>query len=336
MGLTFPVSTLFTLSWTLLDQNNNPINNATVVANLYAGRSLRNPLDVPGTLVPPIVDLTLAYQPASAGIYSAAVPATLDPELDGVGYVLVIDGLTSGTPIFHQEIPVVLETAGAAIDLTTVDQFKSYESGLTPFTSDPSDALIQQMITAWSVQFLRLTGMGDQGGDFTQSPFTAICQWDEIYDGTGSDRLMLRNRPVRSVLSLNVNGVNAQAAGAFPAAGYVIDGSKRAIVLRGGGGVGIGPASAASWQAGSFRALNSGLRFWRGTQNIAISYMAGYTDVPPDIVMMSNMVIDLTYRQRPWLGEKSRDVAGGGGSITFDWNIPDTAQTVIDFYSRTL
>src|SRR5260370_13511108 len=94
------------------------------MATLYAGRSPRDPASFPGTAVPPINNLSLAYIAASAGQYAATVPGTLDPNPDGIGYVLVVDGAVGATPVYHAEQQAVLDTVGAAIDLTTVDLVK--------------------------------------------------------------------------------------------------------------------------------------------------------------------------------------------------------------------
>src|SRR5258708_32438029 len=111
-SFTIPVNTIFTLTWTLTDQQGNPINNANVIATLYAGRSIRNPQAVPGTAVAAINAITLTYVPGSAGQYSAAVSGTVNPPLDGTGNVLVIDANIGGVQIFPTAEPAVVETDG--------------------------------------------------------------------------------------------------------------------------------------------------------------------------------------------------------------------------------
>ncbi len=329
MSFTIPVRTLFTLTWTLTNAQGDAINNAAVTATLYAGRSPINPEGTPGTPVPPIVNLTLNYIPASAGKYSAAAPATIDPPLDGAGYVLVIDATIGGNQIYHTEQPATVETAGSNLDLTTVDLVKAWMPG--PQTSTTDDAILQSCITAWSTEFLRRTGLGDQSGDYTQSPFNSICTWDETYDGSGTTRLMLRNRPVKTVISLIVNGIAVPMSSGYPSQGWVLDASRKSISMRGG---------VAGWGWGS-RIWNTERVFTRagfpqGNQNISIQYIAGYATTPQDIIQTANEIIYLNYKQRPYYGELSRSVAGGGGSITFMWNVPPRATAVIDSYTRTL
>jgi len=333
-SFTIPVRTVFTLTWTLTNPDGTPINNAAMTATLYAGRSLRNPEGVPGTPVPPINNLAMNYVLGTDGQYAALVPGTVDPPLDGTGYVLVIDATIGSNQIYHNEQPATVETAGSVMDLTTVDIFKGWNPGTT--TSDADDSLIQGCITAWGFEFLRRTGLGDQGGDFTQSPFNSVCNWDETYDGSGTQTLMLRNRPIKSVTSLLVNGVQIASSPGYPTQGFVINGSKKAISLR-GGILGFGNQLWSSWQSGPYHAFAGGKGFPRGIQNISVQYSAGYNDTPADIVQAANMIIALNYRRRAWVGERQRAVAGGGGTITFtDWDVPPEVQTIIDLYTRTL
>jgi hypothetical protein len=322
---------LFVLTWTLNDSQGNPINNAIVTATLYAGRSLRNPDGVPGIAINPINAVTLVYVALSAGQYAATIPGTLDPPLNGTGYVLVVDATVAGQPVYHSESPAVVETAGSNVDLTTVDQVKSWIPGLQASTSD--DALIQACITAWGFEWLQRTGMGNQSGDFHQSPFNAICPFAETYDGCGTLRLFLRNRPIVDVTSLTINGVQIAKSSGFSSAGFVIDGARKSIALR----VGLGWGNLwQSWQAGSYRAFG-GLRFWQGIQNVEVQYTAGYNDTPADIVQCANKVVQLNYKRRSYADERTRAMAGGGGTISFrDWDIPVECLFVVDRYSRTL
>lgn len=335
-SLTFPVKTAFVLSWTLTDTAGNPINNATVIANLYAGRSRTEPEQVPGTPVVPIVNFALSYVNGSAGIYSATVPGTLDPPLDGTGYVLVIDATVSGQQIYHCECPVAVDTAGSTLDLTSVDQVKDWIPGLSGTTSTPDDAKIQFIITAWSFEFLHRTGRGDQSGDYHQSPYTSVCQWNETYDGSGTERLFLRNRPIVSIQSLVINGIPVAASPGYPTQGYVIDGTRKSISMR-GGMYGMPNMYWNSWQAGPYHAFAGSRGFPRGLQNISVSYSAGYSVTPADIVQCANIVVAQNYSRPKWIDEESRAMAGGGGTTRYrSWDVPVECQLVVDRYTRTL
>ena len=109
-AVTFP--TLFTfyagsgqyLNWFLQDSATGaPINSSTIVATLYAGRSLTDPTGTPGTPVPYFTDVPLPYVGGSAGKYQAIIPAAFNPTL-GSDYVLVVDAITPGYNNSHWEV----------------------------------------------------------------------------------------------------------------------------------------------------------------------------------------------------------------------------------------
>lgn len=221
----------------------------------------------------------------------------------------------------------------SAMDLTTVEDVKSWIPGLAATTQD--DDLIQFCITAWGFEFLRRTGRGDMGINDSASPFNEVVNYDEFYDGTGTSRLMVRNRPIVSVTALLINGLAISPSPAFSVQGYVIDGTKRSISLR-PGLLGWGSGQWQSWQAGAYHKFN-GLNFIRGAQNIELQYSAGYAETPLDIVQASNIVVAQNYKRRSWVDEASRSIAGGGGTIRYrDWEFPPAVSWVIDRYTRTL
>lgn len=335
-SFTIPVRTAFTLTWTLTDAQGNPINNATVTATLYAGRSASNPTGTPGTAISPVNNVVLPYVPGSAGQYSVGIPATVDPPLDGTGYTIVIDASIAGTPIYHNEQPAVVETAGSQLDLTTLDQVKNWIPQMAA-AGDDDDAVIQACITAWGFEFLQRTGLGNQNGDLLQSPFNAICSFNETYNGGGTHRLYLRNRPVRTVSALFVNGVQIPQSTAYAVRGWVVDANARSIMLRAGSTGFGGSYSQTAWQAGAYRSFGGGSRFPSGVQNINVLYTAGYSNTPADIVQCANKVVHLNYKRRGYVDERSRAMSAGGGTIAFQaWDIPPECQMVIERYMRTL
>jgi hypothetical protein len=343
-SFTIPVKTAFTLTWTLTDAQGKPINNAAVTVTLYAGRSAINPAGNPGTPIAPLNATPLAYMPGSAGQYSAAIPATVNPPLNGTGYMLVVDATVAGTQVYHTEQPAVIETAGSLLDLTTVDQVKNWIPGLgvpgntgVAVAGNADDAVLQACITAWGFEFLSRTGFGDQNGDYLQSPFNSICTFNETYNGAGTSRLYLRNRPIRSVVSLFVNDIQVNPSTNNGVSGWVIDGNARSIHLRGGALGWGGSFPQMAWQAGSYRAFGGGLRFFEGIQNISVTYTAGYSTTPADIVECSNEIVHQNYRRRNWIDEESRAMAGGGGTTRYrSWDIPPRCQVIVDRYTRTL
>lgn len=335
MALSFPRLTQFVLTWTLTDTQGNPINNATVSATLYANRSLQQPDSTPGTAVPPIDDTALTYVAASNGMYSATIPATLDPTDEQTQYVLVVDGSISGTPVYHTEQIVAIQGASNNVDLTTLDQVKAWIPGLTPGTPSADDALLQFLITSWSQDFLIRTGLGDQVGDYDQSPFVQVCSFNETYDGKGGIRLFLKNRPIIGVSVLYINGIPIVQSTGPLAQGWVVDGTGKSISLRGSGNMNWSNEYGQSWQAGPYYALNAGLRFFKGVQNVNVQYTAGYASTPFDVVECANKVVAQNYRRRSWIDEASRSIAGGGGTTRFrDWAIPPECASVIERYTR--
>jgi hypothetical protein len=334
--ITIPVNTQWVLTWTITDSSGNPINSANVVATLYSGRSPMNPIATPGTPVPPIVDLPLTYVASSNGQYtSGGIPGTLDPDPQ-TNFTLVIDASISGQQLYHTEQPVYIETVGSPLDLTTVDLAKGFISGKTPGVPDPDDSLIQSCITSWGTEWLNRTGTGDQSGDFQQSPWNSVCTFTDVYDGAGGNRQFLRNRPIQSVISLTINGLQIAASTGYPAQGYLIDGTRKSISLL-GGLLGWNNQLWASWQAGPYHKFRGGLRFWEGTQNVTVNYTAGYNITPADVTECASKVVSVNYKRKTYVDEESRAVGGGGGTTRFrGWDIPLECQGIVDRYTRTL
>jgi len=220
------------------------------------------------------------------------------------------------------------------LDLTSIAIFKNW-AGISA-SSINDDDVIQQCITAWGSMFLWLTGYGDQNGDLTQSPFNSICDFNETYDGKGTYRLFLNNRPIRSVTAVNINGIAVQQSSGYAVQGWVVDGTGKSISLR-SSLTGWGTYGTWGWPSGPFSALGSGLRFWRGVQNINVQYSAGYDVTPLDIQTAANVVVLQNYKRRKYQDEATRSMSGGAGSTRYqNWSIPPEVQTVVESYARTL
>lgn len=159
------------------------------------------------------------------------------------------------------------------IDLCTLAAAKAW----IPITNNGGDANIQGCITAWSLNFLRMTGRGPRDWQTaTQSPFNEPVDYAEVYDSNGNSRLFLRNFPINSVASLSINGADIPARGHNPTSpGYVVDNQGRSIAMsahqgsyRGAYGIPYGGL----WGGGGARM--QGKR--SGIQNVLISYNAGF------------------------------------------------------------
>lgn len=316
-SLTFPVKTSFTLSWTLADADEDPINNATVTATLYAGRSLRDPSGVPGTPVAPIVGLVLGYVASSSGVYSVVVPGTLDPALDGVGYVLTVDATVGGNPIYHAEQPVVVQTAGDSIDLTTVEAVKDRAE----VSSDTDDAEIQAAITGFSRYLLNLAGVGS---------LNSLVSYDEYYNGNGNRQMFVRNPPIQKLTAVVVGLQTIPLSGSPAVWGAVVSPDRRSIFLRDGVGGGGVPYTRGE-------RFSCGPRFTRGVQNVRLAYDGGYPDTPEDLEYAVRCVVAINYKRKGWQDQASRATSTQGGSATTsyrNWKWPPEYDAIFEYYTR--
>lgn len=153
-------------------------------------------------------------------------------------------------------------------------------------TGTNQDSNLQACLTAASVYFLRYTGRGPRNWqNVTASPFNESVAYTEVYDGISGSKLFLRNFPINSVSSLQVQGVAVQPSTGVGLPGFVIDDQGRAIVIRNGGG-GASPQTFAyvnqfgnGYQAGAGAGVFLS-PFGAGPQGIAVAYMAGFNAVP--------------------------------------------------------
>lgn len=325
-SMTFPVKTVFTLNWTLFDTQNppQPINGATMVATLYAGRSLRDPNGTPGTPVDPINALALPY--ISAGLYGTQVPGTLDPPLDGVGYVLVIDAALGSANIYHKETPIVIETAGDSIDLTTVDAVKNRAE----VQSSTDDDDIQAAITGFSQRILNLSGM---------ATLNSIVTLDEIYDGNGNNKLFLRTNPIRTLNFVKLGPMNLQMSPGVGQWGLYISTDKKYIGLRGGLGVNRTFPTYMNWMNyGVYAGNGRGPVFSRGTGNIEVNYDAGYPDTPADLEFAVRCIVAINYKRKAWQDQAQRAVNAGSVSAATttyrNWTWPPEYDDILNHYIR--
>ena len=174
-------------------------------------------------------------------------------------------------------------------DLTTLGEVKAWlQTGQASFP-DTDDILLTRLITAAS-QFIQKW----------LNRNIASADWHEVRDGNGGQRLTFGNFPVTAVLSLSIDGIEippAQNDGRFEA-GYVF--SPTELVLR-------------------------GYVFTCRPQNVAITYTAGYSVIPPDIAQACTDLVCLRYRERTRIGEMSRAI---GGSETVAYSQRDMSEHI--------
>ena len=176
-------------------------------------------------------------------------------------------------------------------DLTTLADVKAWlQTGQSAFPP-ADDALLTRLITAAS-QYIQ-TWLNRR---------IAQCDYLEVRDGTGGQRLQFSSFPVSAVLSLTIDGMPIlPAPPPSPSAGltmgYVFSPTQLAI---------------------------RGYYFTRRSQNIVITYTAGYPTTPPEIAQACIELVALRYRERTRIGEVSRSV-GGGETVTYaqkDMSLP--------------
>lgn len=219
------------------------------------------------------------------------------------------------------------------VDLTTLQNVKDWLK--LSVTTD--DQILQACITAASLYILQKTGTGDQNGDLQQSPLASVCYFSEWYDGSGTTRLFLRNRPIVSIVGITINGFAVPLSTGFAVAGYVVDGSAKSISLRQGLLGWGGSWGLTAWQAGSYRSFGRGPRFWQGNQNINVQYNAGFNTTPFDLELAVKRIVAMNYKRRDWVGELSRSMGLGAGSMRFSsWIMDPQDEDIILAYTRTL
>lgn len=138
-------------------------------------------------------------------------------------------------------------------------------------TNAGEQSTVQELVTGVSLYFLYRTGL---------STLNSILPFNETYDGSGSQRLFVKNYPVLKIASLFINGRQQAASTAFGVAGYVIDQDRKSISLR-GGSTGSGTFSTSTYGGwGPF--------FSKGIQNISVSYFAGFSLMPAEPATIPN------------------------------------------------
>jgi hypothetical protein len=213
------------------------------------------------------------------------------------------------------------------MDLTTLQNVKDFLG----ITNDSADDFLQGLITANGYFWLEYCSLGNQNQVNTQSPLNSVCTFNETYDGNGSFRFYLRNRPIISIVQLQINGVTITPVTQYGQAGVVIDGDAKSLaIVRGGSGT--APSfTFAGWPWGG----GNGQYFQKGIQNINVQYTAGYAVTPFDVELASKQTVALTYQQRDRLDVASQAMAYGAGTVSFRaFAIPPLALATMNNYRR--
>jgi hypothetical protein len=165
----------------------------------------------------------------------------------------------------------------SALDLTTLPSVRSWIGGLNNgSTQVPTDSNLQACITAFSIEFLRLTGRGPMNWQLAggESPFVQPIDYAEQYSGNGNPKLMLRNFPVNSIASVLVGSMSLTASTGTGQAGYAVGADGRSVVILAGGAA--SPDTFFAYPMGQYGSWRRG-GFPYGNQNITVSYNAGFS-----------------------------------------------------------
>lgn len=219
-----------------------------------------------------------------------------------------------------------------AIDLTTLANVQNWLGSTSQNSTEQQ--VMQDCITAASLYWLHYTGLGPQGlTNPTASPLNSVVTFSEVYDGSGSARLFLRNRPIVSVTSLTIGLIPIAASTGVNVPGYVIDGSQKSISLRGGFGA---PAPGQLLRVGFWNARGHYRGFGDDIQSVAITYTAGYAATPFDVELAVREQVATNYKRRQWIDQRSQAMAQGAGTVMYQsWELSPSVRSVLDRYRRS-
>jgi hypothetical protein len=213
------------------------------------------------------------------------------------------------------------------IDITTLLAVKSWAGFQNPPAPSGDDQLVQDAITAFSAWALKYCGRGPADGSIpAASPFVTIVNYDEFYDGNGNDRLALRNWPIGTPTLVNANGITVQQSTSVTTPGWVVDQSKKFLVLRGGGTSRYGRGR------GYRGSLYNSCGWPLGTQNIEVAYPAGFSSLPADLEITARKIVSLAIQSRKAIGQKSQAMGQGAGTTVWDWTINESDREVLNYY----
>lgn len=202
----------------------------------------------------------------------------------------------------------------AAGDFCTLSDVKAWLNVVPGNTAN--DAVLTRLITAASQAIKTWTSR-----PLLQATYT------ETYNGTGINRLTLRNFPVTAVSSLTVDGLTIPPASSPVSFGYLFD--EYGIYLVGGDSYsGTVPQTPNIW-AGSY--------FPRDSQNIVVTYTAGYATVPVDVTQACIELVAFKFQQRNHVGVTSRTLTAGGESVVYQSGfMPPEVQALLGVYRKVV
>jgi hypothetical protein len=183
-------------------------------------------------------------------------------------------------------------------DLTTLADVRAWLSTGQQAMPPTDDLLLQRLITAAS-QFIQ-TWLNRS---------IASQDYYEARDGTGGHTLQFGAFPVTAVLEVLVDTVTIPPVPPFTPA------PPGQTVILPPSTFGLGPAG---YLFTPTQITLRGYRFWRGPQNVQLTYTAGYPTTPYDIAQACIELVATRYRERTRIGEVSRHL--GTETVTYSQN----------------
>jgi hypothetical protein len=176
--------------------------------------------------------------------------------------------------------------------LTNVDNVKEY----LRITDSGDDSFIGRLISAAQVQVAQYCRRQLISGTVTS----------EKHDGDGSsDTLQLREWPAASITTITVDGV------ALSGSDYELDTRTGQLFYKPGGG------DFSPWP--------------EGRRNIVITYVAGYTPTPADLVLGTTVHVAWIFKRTKRLGERQY---AAGADVSGVFMVDAIAPEVIEIFDR--
>ncbi len=261
------------------------------------------------------------------GQCTATVTAALIQDAGNFPISVATGGLTSNTVYF-----VVAEPSTwlpNAIDLITVADLKNYLYPSNTSGTPADDTVLQMLVTAASGYIAWRT---------KRTNLNRVQALTERYDGTNQAYLYTRQYPIVSVASLSVYGrpIPASLDGLQP--GWVIDQGGRKIDLIGYAGlsnIALGaPYGFPPYISyGNLSAVGP-FAFYKGVQNISLSYSAGYDIVEYELQEAMWELVSTAYKRRGTIDLASLNLPQGGNQGYRAWEVTPKAERIIQAFTN--
>lgn len=195
------------------------------------------------------------------------------------------------------------------MNLCSLADVQAYTGDSTAGTGNVYTALIPKVSAAIEAYCARTFGQ---------------ASYNETRNGNGADRIIVKNRPLTAVASVNVNGLSIPLAPDTVSFGFVFDDSS--IYIRAGRKLSPPPAGT----LGGFPVC-----FERGIQNVVLAYTGGYATVPADVNQAACEWISFKTAKRGRPDKKNEVLAQQ--TVGFDLSgMPDMVKTLLQPYRVTM